>query len=898
MTYTTPSPLRRGLSAVAAVTALLAPATALAQATLVTGLGGAVDFGSNVLTPNDDGSSAPIPLAPYNLAGLCFFGRTHTQVYINNNGNVTFDGATPTYTPAAFPASANPMMAPWWADVDTRGAGPSIPNENRVYWDIRAGRLVVTWYRVGYYNAHVDLRNTFQLVIRQVAGTMDYDVEYRYNQLTWTTGDASGGMGGLGGVPAQAGFDAGNMLNFSTLPGSRTASILNLLTTSNVTPAQAGVWTYRFRGCALQCATNADCGGPTPICDATARTCRACASNTDCGGSTPVCATTGASAGRCVQCVANTQCATGMCAANACVCATNADCRGSTPICDTRTRACRACDAASASDCTGMTPVCGPAGVCVQCSPGITSACRAPTPRCDGATLTCVACLANADCSGSTPYCSTRRCVAGAVMFRSPTAGTTTAGRTPPITGTATPGQTVTITVGGQTLTTTADPVTGEWSVTPPMPLPVGSNTATATLPTAGGMTPSAVVTFNVPCASASECAAPTPICDTATRLCRGCASNADCGAATPVCASGTCVLCTAAMPAACASNADGRACLTATTGAALFCGCATDADCGSATSGRVCDATTRRCVAGCSASPTRNHCPAGQFCTSSDATGATVGTCTTTCNFDSDCATSMPTRPRCLVAGDAGVMNTCVECVSDAQCASRTDGRTRCIGPMNTCAQCSPSAPAACAMNASGTACLGTGLCGCTRDADCAATQMCATATSTCVTRSTPDASVDVPADVAADVTVDVTVDVTADVTADVATDIASDIATDIAADVTTDVVIDASVDGSVTPDVTTSDVAADIVTRPDVIADASDDAGKDAGDDAAVDAAAPDVTTPDFTITGDGACACSTPGTRPGSARDGIALASLALAFAALRRRVDRRARDRRAH
>jgi len=28
--------------------------------------------------------------------------------------------------------------------------------------------------------------------------TMDYDIEFRFNQLTWTTGDASGGMGGLG----------------------------------------------------------------------------------------------------------------------------------------------------------------------------------------------------------------------------------------------------------------------------------------------------------------------------------------------------------------------------------------------------------------------------------------------------------------------------------------------------------------------------------------------------------------------------------------------------------------------------------------------------------------------------------------------------------------------------
>ncbi len=853
----------RALAPLTAMAALaLAPAAAHAQATLVTGLGGVAGFGTNVLAPNDDGSSAAIPLAPYNLAGLCFFGRTHTQMFVNNNGNVTFAGAVGGYTPTPFPASTNPMMAPWWADVDTRGA--SVANDNRVYWDVRDGALTVTWYRVGYFNSHAELRNSFQLLIRRVAGTSDYDVEYRYAQLQWTTGDASGGTAGLGGTPAQAGFDAGDAMNFSILPGSRTAAVLNLLTTSNVTPAERGVFRYRFRGCALQCATNADCGGPTPVCDSTARTCRACRADADCGGSTPFCATAGANAGRCVQCLTNPQCGTNMCSANACVCTTNADCRGGTPICDTRTRQCRACDAASTTDCTGTTPVCGPAGTCVQCAPGVTTACRAPTPRCDVSTLTCVACVTNADCSGTTPYCGAGRCVAGAVAITSPVAGSTAGSRMPTITGTATPGQTVTVTVGGMTLTATANAM-GVWTVTPTMPLPVGATDATATIPAAGGMTPSATVRFTVPCAANTECAGATPFCDTTTRLCRGCVANRECGAATPVCSMGACVLCTTAMPAACAMSPDGRACLQPAPTTA-FCGCANDADCGDVRSGRVCDATTRRCIAGCATAMNRNGCPAGQFCTSAD---ATVGMCTTTCNFDTDCAASMASRPRCLRGGDAGVANTCVECVTDAHCAGRTDGRTRCVGAMNTCAQCNPSVAGACAGNASGAACLATGLCGCTADGDCAASQRCDVATSLCVARPV-DAGVDASVDVAVDASADVSVDVAADVSVDVRTDLGDD-----AGD-----------------DATVADAAVDAGRR---------DAGRDTGVDAEQpdadqpDAEQPDATQPDasvadadtgVTLTGDGTCQCATPGAPTGNARGGLALAVMALALTARRR------------
>ena len=63
-----------------------------------------------------------------------------------------------------------------------------------------------------------------------------------YNRCEWTTGNASGGSGGLGGTPAQAGFDAGDSQTFEILPGSGTQGILNLCTTSNV--GVNGIWEF------------------------------------------------------------------------------------------------------------------------------------------------------------------------------------------------------------------------------------------------------------------------------------------------------------------------------------------------------------------------------------------------------------------------------------------------------------------------------------------------------------------------------------------------------------------------------------------------------------------------------------------------------------------------------
>ena len=57
---------------------------------------------------------------------------------------------------------------------------------------------------------------------------------YADGEIQWTTGDADGGTNGLGGNPAQVGFNKGNGTDFGTIPISGTANVINIASTSNV----------------------------------------------------------------------------------------------------------------------------------------------------------------------------------------------------------------------------------------------------------------------------------------------------------------------------------------------------------------------------------------------------------------------------------------------------------------------------------------------------------------------------------------------------------------------------------------------------------------------------------------------------------------------------------------
>jgi len=169
------------------------------------------------MLPNDDESTGLINL-PFTFD---FYGTSFNSLYINNNGNISFDYPYFAFTPNAFPDSSTLMIAPFWADVDTRGTldslGVPTGNGGSVWYKLTPTALIVNWNQVGYFNYHNDLVSTFQLIISNGSDSLvsaGGNVSFCYEDMQWTTGDASGGWGGFGGAPATVGLNTGNGVNY------------------------------------------------------------------------------------------------------------------------------------------------------------------------------------------------------------------------------------------------------------------------------------------------------------------------------------------------------------------------------------------------------------------------------------------------------------------------------------------------------------------------------------------------------------------------------------------------------------------------------------------------------------------------------------------------------------
>ena len=75
--------------------------------------------------------------------------------------------------------------------------------------------------------------NSFQCVLA-ADGTQSYAIFlYADEEIQWTTGDADGGVNGLGGIPAQVGFNKGDGIGFASISKSRTQEIIQINTASN-----------------------------------------------------------------------------------------------------------------------------------------------------------------------------------------------------------------------------------------------------------------------------------------------------------------------------------------------------------------------------------------------------------------------------------------------------------------------------------------------------------------------------------------------------------------------------------------------------------------------------------------------------------------------------------------
>jgi hypothetical protein len=149
-------------------------------------------YNDNTIPAGDDTYSSVVALP----LSMNWNGTPYTTIYINMNGNCTFRNFSTAYDPTTSMATTNrDMLAPFWADVDTRAGGGS---SLMTYSNITAGNIpqinghnafIVNWINVGRYNVSGPL-NSFQLVLidRSDTGAGNFDIEYNYNTILWDRG--------------------------------------------------------------------------------------------------------------------------------------------------------------------------------------------------------------------------------------------------------------------------------------------------------------------------------------------------------------------------------------------------------------------------------------------------------------------------------------------------------------------------------------------------------------------------------------------------------------------------------------------------------------------------------------------------------------------------------------
>ena len=216
------------------------------------------DLFTNVLLANDDGSTGLVDLGfTANINGTNF-----TRTYVNNNGNITFNNPLGTFTPSAISSGAfGPIIAPFFADVDTRAAGSD---------PVRYGNALLngqTVFGVNYINVGVFSRqpifNSFQMILtsRNDIATGDFDIQFNYDRIVWEAGTASGAPpGGLGGTSALVGYWTSATSN-RTLPGSLVNGALinggsNALVSNSLNSTEPGRYNFQVRGGAVVPPTN------------------------------------------------------------------------------------------------------------------------------------------------------------------------------------------------------------------------------------------------------------------------------------------------------------------------------------------------------------------------------------------------------------------------------------------------------------------------------------------------------------------------------------------------------------------------------------------------------------------------------------------------------------------
>jgi hypothetical protein len=214
-------------------------------------------FTTSSLPGNDDDSTGQVPIG----FTINFFGQDYSSLYVNNNGNVTFDGPLEDYVPFDLTKTAHVIIAAFFADIDTTLEPSGIVTYGT---DTVNGRPAfgANYLNVGYYSEHTDKLNSFQIVLidRSDVEPKAFDVELNYDSILWDLTDSSEGS-----EPGpRAGFSNGgdkaleldgSGVSGAWLDGSPTA----LVSDNRDAPSQPGRFLFAVRGGTITCKKDKEC---------------------------------------------------------------------------------------------------------------------------------------------------------------------------------------------------------------------------------------------------------------------------------------------------------------------------------------------------------------------------------------------------------------------------------------------------------------------------------------------------------------------------------------------------------------------------------------------------------------------------------------------------------------
>ncbi|TRY79042.1 hypothetical protein DNTS_011026 [Danionella cerebrum] len=198
--------------------------------------------GSGVCTTLSDPNETFL-LANFTTA-FKYFGRTYTQVYVNNNGLLTFKKELPESSPIVFPSNGNEdYIAPLWSDLDDVGLGTycyqQYSNGNvldRATQDINQyfpnKGFVASWVFVATWDTtSTDQSTTITVQVVLISSGGFSFILMNYGTCSVIT------------YQVQAGFDTIGSTNFFVIPNSSDGqTIPNLKSSSNIgTP---GRWAF------------------------------------------------------------------------------------------------------------------------------------------------------------------------------------------------------------------------------------------------------------------------------------------------------------------------------------------------------------------------------------------------------------------------------------------------------------------------------------------------------------------------------------------------------------------------------------------------------------------------------------------------------------------------------